>query len=238
MPKLRIRNFLYLPLVALARRRGCAANAPAVTVIAPPPAPAATVVTFTDITKEAGIDFVHNNGAFGAKLLPETMGSGVGFIDYDGDGFQDIILINSRDWTAAEIAAYKTGTGKDLASSIPAQPAPKGGTCKLYHNNGNGIFTDVTKGSGLDVPMFGMGVSVADYDNDGRSDIYITAVGRNYLFHNEGAGSIVFSHKVGTGVAGHAPKSYVEKAVSVPRFKDVSEQGGVKDGGWSTSSAW
>ncbi len=183
-------------------------------IVKPPPpiAPtgAAAPITFTDITAQSGVRFVHNNGAYGLKLLPETMGSGAGFIDYDGDGYPDLVLINSRDWTAAEDAAYRTGSGKELASKLPLRPSPKGGTNKLYHNNGDGTFTDVTSGSGIDVPMFGMGVAVGDYDNDGKPDLYITAVGRNYLFHNEGGG----------------------------KFKDVSEVSGVKDAGWSTSAAF
>ncbi|HTD85176.1 MAG TPA: CRTAC1 family protein [Candidatus Binatia bacterium] len=124
-------------------------------------------VKFTDITKEAGITFVHNNGAYGDKLLPETMGSGVAFLDYDNDGDQDLLFVNSTSWP-----------GKPGKSTTPA----------LYQNDGTGKFTDVTAGSGLDVPIFGMGVAVGDYDNDGRVDVFITAVGGNRLFHNQGNG--------------------------------------------------
>ena len=141
---------------------------------APPPAAAQTAaarpsgpIRFTDITEQAGITFKHNNGAFGKKLLPETMGSGVCFIDYDNDGWQDILLVNSMDWP-----------GHKTHKSYPA----------LYHNNHDGTFTDVTRQAGLDVEMYGMGCAVGDFDNDGYDDIYITAVGSNHLFRNLGDG--------------------------------------------------
>src|ERR1700749_1520724 len=110
-------------------------------------------IVFTDVTAQAGINFTQNSGRAGKKFLPETMGSGVAFFDADGDGWPDILLINSKDWAPR---GHK---------SLPA----------LYHNNHDGTFTDITAGSGLDVEMYGMGVAVADYDNDGREDIYITA---------------------------------------------------------------
>jgi enediyne biosynthesis protein E4 len=124
----------------------------------------------TDVTGPAGIQFEHNSGAYGGKLLPETLGSGCAFLDYDGDGWQDILLINGMDWP---------GHKKHRS------------TLRLYHNNGNGTFTDVTVRAGLDVEMYGMGVAIGDYDNDGFPDILITCVGQNRLFHNTGKGKFV-----------------------------------------------
>jgi hypothetical protein len=151
-------------------------------------------VRFTDITKEAGITFVQNNGAYGEKLLPETMGGGVAFFDYDNDGSQDLLLINSTYWP------WHTPEGK--------QPT----AMALYHNDGHGHFTDVTKGSGLDVSFYGMGVAIGDYDNDGLDDVFITAVGGNHLFHNDGNG----------------------------RFHEVTQEAGVggSTNDWSTCAAW
>src|SRR3974390_1981207 len=123
-------------------------------------------VRFIDITQSAGIKFKQNSGRTGKKYLPETLGSGAAFIDYDNDGWPDIILINSKDWT----------------------PRGRRSLGALYRNNHDGTFTDVTAGSGLDVEMYGMGVAVGDYDNDGRDDIYITALEGDRLFHNEGNG--------------------------------------------------
>ena len=125
---------------------------------------------FTDVTSRAGIQFEHNSGAFGGKFLPETLGSGCAFLDYDRDGWQDILLINGTDWPGHK----KRRT-----------------TLRLYHNNGNGTFTDVTSRAGLDVEMYGMGVAVGDYNNDGFPDILITCVGQNRLFRNTGKGTFV-----------------------------------------------
>jgi hypothetical protein len=125
---------------------------------------------FTDVTSQAGIHFQHNSGAFGGKFLPETLGSGCAFLDYDRDGWQDILLINGADWP-----------GHKKSRS----------TLRLYHNNGNGTFTDVTVRAGLDVEMYGMGVAVGDYNNDGFPDILITCVGQNRLFRNTGKGTFV-----------------------------------------------
>ncbi len=125
---------------------------------------------FKDVTAEAGIAFVHHNGAYGEKLLPETMGGGVAFLDYDNDGHQDLLFVNSTDWPWHQTVARKPPT------------------MALYHNDGHGHFTDVTAGSGLDVSFYGMGVAVGDYDNDGLVDVFVTAVGGNHLFHNEGNG--------------------------------------------------
>ncbi|MEO6816342.1 MAG: CRTAC1 family protein [Edaphobacter sp.] len=146
-------------------------------------------IRFTDITDKSGIHFRHNNGAFGKKYLPETMGSGVCVLDYDNDGWQDILFVNSMDWPEHQ-----------SANSLPA----------LYHNNGNGTFTDVTRQAGLALKMYGLGCAVADYDNDGFEDIYITALDGNHLFHNLGNG----------------------------KFADVTARAGVKNPGFSTSAVW
>jgi enediyne biosynthesis protein E4 len=125
-------------------------------------------VEFLDITSQAGIHFKHNTGAFGKKYLPETMGSGVCFFDYDNDGWQDIFFVNSMDWPE-----QKTGS-----KSLPA----------LYHNNHDGTFTDATKQSGLAIETYGLGCATGDYDNDGLEDLYLTTVGSNHLYHNLGNG--------------------------------------------------
>lgn len=125
---------------------------------------------FVDVTGTAGIHFQHNSGAYGGKLLPETLGSGCAFLDYDADGWQDILLVNSMDW--------------------PGHKRQRS-TLKLYHNNRNGTFTDVTKAAGLDVEMYGMGVAVGDYNNDGFPDLFITCVGQSHLFRNNGKGAFV-----------------------------------------------
>jgi enediyne biosynthesis protein E4 len=149
---------------------------------------------FRDITAGAGIGFVHNNAAYGDKLLPETMGAGVAFFDFDSDGDQDLLFVNATWWP------WKTPAGK----------APT--TSALYRNDGSGRFEDVTHGSGLDVSLYGMGVAVGDYDNDGLVDVFITALARNRLFHNEGNG----------------------------RFHDVTAASGLqtRTNDWSTSAAW
>ena len=123
-----------------------------------------------DVTAGSGIQFQHNSGSFGGKFLPETLGSGCAFLDYDRDGWQDIILINGMDWPGHK---------------------QRRSTLRLYHNNRNGTFTDVTSRAGLDVEMYGMGVAVGDYDNDGFPDILITCVGQNRLFHNTGKGTFL-----------------------------------------------
>ena len=121
-----------------------------------------------DVTEAAGIRFVHENGAFGEKYLPETMGSGVAFFDADGDGDQDLLFVNSRRWPGHRSA-----------------PEP---TAALYLNRGDGTFEDATAGSGLDTPFYGIGAAIADYDADGDQDIYLTALGPNRLLENNGDG--------------------------------------------------
>jgi len=147
-----------------------------------------TTVQFVDIAQKAGITFVHHTGATGAKLLPEAMGSGCAFTDLDGDGWADVLLVNGRDWAPSGKHYY---------------PA-------LYRNNHNGTFTDITKGSGLDVELYAMGLAVADYDNDGLPDIYITALEGDRLFHNEGKG----------------------------HFRDVTAASGIRNANFGTSAAW
>jgi hypothetical protein len=122
----------------------------------------------TDVTSAAGIQFRHNSGAYGGKLLPETLGSGCAFLDYDADGWQDILLINGMDWP---------------------QHKRQRTTLRLYRNNRDGTFTDVTRRAGLDVEMYGMGIAVGDYNNDGFPDILVTCVGQNRLFRNSGKGT-------------------------------------------------
>jgi len=126
-------------------------------------------IQFRDITAQAGIHFTHNNGGFGKKWLPETMGPGCGFIDYDNDGYQDVILINGDDF--------------------PNHPHGGATTLKLYHNNHDGTFTDVTNKAGLAVPMYGLGLAVGDYDNDGLDDLFVSTLGQSHLFHNNGNGT-------------------------------------------------
>jgi enediyne biosynthesis protein E4 len=149
-------------------------------------------IRFTDITERAGIHYSHNNGAFGKRYLPETLGPGCAFIDYDNDGYPDILIVNGEDF--------------------PGHAVHGRTTLKLYHNNGNGTFTDVTARSGLaSVPMYGMGVAVGDYDNDGYDDVFITALGQNHLFHNNHNGT----------------------------FADVTRQAGMWGANeFSTSAAW
>jgi len=147
-------------------------------------------IRFEDVTRAAGIHFVHNNGSFGKKWLPEAMGPGVAFLDYDSDGWQDILIVNGMDWPG-HIRHHST-----LA---------------LYHNNHDGTFTDVTAKAGLAVEMYGMGVAIGDYNNDGFDDIFVTALGQNHLFRNNGNGT----------------------------FTDVTKQAGLwGPNEFSTSAAW
>ena len=152
-------------------------------------------IEFVDVTAQTGIRFKHNSGAFGKKYLPETMGSGVCFIDYDNDGWQDIFLVNSMDWPE-----HKAG------KSFPA----------LYHNNHDGTFTDVTREAGLAIETYGQGCAVGDYDNDGFDDLYLTTVGSNHLFHNLGNGKFADV----TAKAGVASPGFSASAVWVDYDND------------------
>jgi hypothetical protein len=133
-------------------------------------------IRFRDVTPTAGLRFTRINGAVGKKWLPETMGGGGGFLDYDNDGWPDIVLVN----------------GDYLPGTAPPQAGTP--TLALYHNNHDGTFTDVTREAGLELRCNGMGVAVGDYDNDGYDDLFITAMGRSRLFHNvpDGHGSRKF----------------------------------------------
>src|SRR5208337_44680 len=127
-------------------------------------------VRFRDITASSGVRFVHTDGSSGRHYMVETVASGLGIIDYDGDGYPDLLFLNG--------------------SPLPGAPKPaRMPTCELYHNNRDGTFTDVTASSGLGVPGYAMGCVVADYDNDGREDVFITYYGGQRLFHNNGNGT-------------------------------------------------
>ncbi len=145
-------------------------------------------VTFRDASVEAGIKFTHNSGRAGKKWMPETMGSGVVFFDADGDGWPDLLLLNGKDWTPR---------GRKTLSA-------------LYKNNRNGTFTNVTTGSGLDVESYALGGAAADYDNDGREDLYITTLEGDRLLHNEGGF----------------------------KFRDVTATAGIANRGFGSSAAW
>jgi len=186
-------RFVSLLCLALGCRRAekAAVNPPLTPVPTPPPA-----IAFEEKAAAMGIDFTHVTGATGRKWMPETMGGGVAVLDYDGDGRPDLLFVSGSYW--------------------PGDPRASGqkSSLALYRNQGNDAnglprFKNVTREAGLEKVFYGMGASVADYDNDGRDDVYVTALGGNHLFHNRGG-----------------------------RFEDVTRAAGVADSGWGTSSAW
>ncbi len=175
-----------------------------VAVVTPPELPAPREipkvelpqVPFTDITQSAGINFVHENGAYGDKLLPETMGGGCAFLDYDADGDADILFVNSQRWPWDPRPA-------------PEQPA----TMALYANDGSGRFENVTESAGLNVSVYGQGCAVGDFDNDGDPDLFLSAItpsaegepqvetGPHRLFRNDGGTFVDITEAA--GVAGY-----------------------------------
>ena len=134
-----------------------------------PPELSTNYVQFIDATAGSGLDFRHVDGRSGQKYLLETLGSGAAFFDYDNDGFLDLYAVN----------------GADLPGST-SESSPRN---VLYHNNGNGTFSDVTQRAGVGDPSYGVGCVAADYDNDGFCDLYVTNFGPNVLYHNNGDGT-------------------------------------------------
>jgi enediyne biosynthesis protein E4 len=150
-------------------------------ISAPANAEAFVTPRFEDATRGAGLDWVHNPCRTGKKLLPETVGGGGGFLDYDRDGRLDILLLNG-----APLPGYRG-------------PTPR---LALYRNRGDGTFTEVTKQAGLDITLYGMGAAVGDYDNDGWPDLYITALGQNRLFHNQRGKFVDVTQRAGVAASG------------------------------------
>jgi enediyne biosynthesis protein E4 len=139
-------------------------------------------IEYVDVTAEAGLRFKHNNGAVGKKYLPETLGAGAAFLDYDNDGWLDILLVNSTSW--------------------PENRGPATSSA-LYRNQGDGTFKDATREAGLAANFYGIGCAAGDYDNDGNVDIYITAVGPDHLYRNLGGGKFQdVTAKAGVGDPG------------------------------------
>ncbi len=160
-------------------------------------------VRFTDVTAAAGVRFTHTSGATGSKLLPETMGSGVAVIDFDNDGRPDLLFVNSCPW--------------------PGHPAPDKPPClALFRNKGDGTFEDVTVAAGLNVSLYGLGVCVGDFDNDGFADFYVTCVGGHRLFRNVGGQRFddvtAKAGVAGPGVwpAGESAEAFLKHAAPIP----------------------
>lgn len=146
-------------------------------------------ITFTDVTARAGITFIHHNGAAGQKLYPELFGGGIAVLNIDDDTWPDLLFVNGKDW----------------------QPGGQRARHGLYLNNRDGTFKDVLAGSGFDAAdVYGLGATVADYDNDGRDDVFMTTVDGGRLFHNEGGG----------------------------KFADVTARAGLRNAGFTVSAAW
>jgi tetratricopeptide (TPR) repeat protein len=177
-----------------------AAQVPAVT----PPAPPA--LQFTDVTATAGVAFRHEAGATGKKWYPETIGAGGGFFDYDGDGWLDMLLVNGRQWPG-EGAPLSWRPSADAVAGERQEPEP---TMRLYRNRGDGTFADVTQRTGLAIPLYGMGMAAADYDNNGTQDLVITGYQETRLLRNAGNGT----------------------------FIDITPQAGIAQGSWSTAAAF
>src|SRR5262245_30430905 len=127
--------------------------------------PPTSAIQYVDVTKASGLTFRHNSGATGKKYLPETLGPGVAFIDYNGDGWQDLFFTNGKDWPGQR-----------------RQPS----TLELFRNNRNGTFTNVTVTAGLAREIYAMGSAVGDFDNDGDPDLFVSALGQSLLFRNDG----------------------------------------------------
>ncbi len=159
-------------------------------------------VTFEEVpAKKSGITWVHNNAHSTDRYLPETVGTGCAFFDYDNDGWMDIYLVNS-------------GPSDFYTPSTPLKNA-------LYHNNHDGTFTDVTDKAGVAGGTFGMGVAAGDYDGDGWVDLYITSYGRNILYHNNGNGTFTdVTDKAGVVASGWSTCAVwfdFEKALLMPK---------------------
>lgn len=170
-------------LIAFAALAGCSPrtdNTPA----AAPPAP----IRFEDVTAASGVRFTHHTGAVGNKWMPETMGSGCALVDVDNDGKLDVFLVDSTAWS-------------DHGEK---------GQSRLYLNQGEWKFRDATAEYGIPGNLYGMGVTAGDYDNDGYTDLFLTALGNSRLLHNEGG----------------------------KRFRDVTPASGIRTPGWPTSAAW
>ncbi|MFQ5746532.1 MAG: CRTAC1 family protein [Gemmatimonadota bacterium] len=179
---------LVLAAASCSGERSAAESAATEYAAAPEPRSAgrtATSLRFTDITREAGIDFVHENGASGRKWMPETVGSGGGFLDYDVDGRPDLFLVNGTSWPGERGEANRS-------------------TSRLYRNLGSGRFEDMTRQAGLDLDIYGMGMAAADYDADGDPDLYVTAVGTNRLLRNDGGAFVDVTAEL--GVTGNSPE--------------------------------